>query len=576
MGLGIDTLAVATRRVARPCARIIAEAGENLLASTETVVDRQAVIAAASRLADVLRRYHEEHPLDPGMSLQALRAAVGASAPPSAVLDAVLDLGIKSGQLEVAGSVARRARWRPALDARATDASDKPRDASPMLGGRCPPWQSSSGSFPGSPVRALLSHLAPPALPSRSMPNATRRKGLLAEFRAALEAALVELGTATPAELRDRFGLTRKYLIPLLEWADRHGSLVVRATPGAREVDSRERRLVGLIQRPGSMSLTQHKESRPEFTSRSPRGAVDEAVRLGIAGARALGSGAEGGTRWVSGQTPPPTIGPQQNRSFNPATTIPFKVSGELFLKGHRPVVSVRIYNVLAQLVAIPILRGSGKALDSLALSCPTTMGCAYSAYWDGYVRAYRPAGQFGRLHLPAGHRRQSGHAKDRREVTGTAEGLMRKRTFAACLVVPVLVLAARSPVPWSSTAAAETARIRTRLAAVERTLRATDVFARPASERRARSRNLDVLHEYWRARCLSQKTRAFRARAFHIVDRYGTRCAMAYLIEQSGRATSWRASQPPTTTARIRDLKSDPSWLLGCERTACRWVRRR
>jgi hypothetical protein len=97
-------------------------------------------------------------------------------------------------------------------------------------------------------------------------------------------------------------------------------------------------------------------------------------------------AGVEGGTRWLSGQTPPPTIGPQQNRSFNPATTIPFKVSGELFLKGHRPVVSLRIYNVLAQLVAIPILRGTGKALDSLALSCPTTMGCAYSAYWDGYV----------------------------------------------------------------------------------------------------------------------------------------------------------------------------------------------
>ena len=41
---------------------------------------------------------------------------------------------------------------------------------------------------------------------------------------------------------------------------------------------------------------------------------------------------------------------------------------------------------LLAQLVAIPTLRGTGKALDSLALSCPTTMGCAYSAYWDGYV----------------------------------------------------------------------------------------------------------------------------------------------------------------------------------------------
>ncbi len=99
-------------------------------------------------------------------------------------------------------------------------------------------------------------------------------------------------------------------------------------------------------------------------------------------------AGVAGVARPASGQTPPSTMGPQQNRSnlFNPATTIPFRVSGELFLKGHRPVVSLRIYNVLAQLVAIPILRGTDKPLDSLALSCPTALGCAYSAYWDGFV----------------------------------------------------------------------------------------------------------------------------------------------------------------------------------------------
>ena len=90
-----------------------------------------------------------------------------------------------------------------------------------------------------------------------------------------------------------------------------------------------------------------------------------------------------GGSRPLVAQAS--TYEPQQNR-FNPATTIPFKVSGELFLKGHRPVVSLRIYNVLAQLVAIPILRGTDKPLDSLALSCPTTFGCRYNAYWDGYV----------------------------------------------------------------------------------------------------------------------------------------------------------------------------------------------
>ena len=48
-------------------------------------------------------------------------------------------------------------------------------------------------------------------------------RAALDRFRGALEAALHEAGAATPAVLRDRLGLTRKFLIPLLEWADRRG-----------------------------------------------------------------------------------------------------------------------------------------------------------------------------------------------------------------------------------------------------------------------------------------------------------------------------------------------------------------
>jgi len=72
---------------------------------------------------------------------------------------------------------------------------------------------------------------------------------------------------------------------------------------------------------------------------------------------------------------------------FNPATTIPFSLAGDVFANGHRPKVSLKIYNVLAQLVAVPILQGTGAALDNLELSCSSAEGCAYSAYWDGNVR---------------------------------------------------------------------------------------------------------------------------------------------------------------------------------------------
>jgi hypothetical protein len=106
---------------------------------------------------------------------------------------------------------------------------------------------------------------------------------------------------------------------------------------------------------------------------------------LGL-GLWALGTG---GTRFAASQTPEPGVELKQNypNPFNPATTIPFRLRGELFLNGHRPVVTLRIYNVIAQMIAVPILRGTGQQLDNLPLSCSSTLGCSYSAYWDGYVR---------------------------------------------------------------------------------------------------------------------------------------------------------------------------------------------
>ncbi len=72
---------------------------------------------------------------------------------------------------------------------------------------------------------------------------------------------------------------------------------------------------------------------------------------------------------------------------FNPATTIPFRLSEELFRDGRRPVVSLRIYNVLAQLVSVPNLQQNGQRLDGLELDCLSPQGgyCEFSAYWDGH-----------------------------------------------------------------------------------------------------------------------------------------------------------------------------------------------
>src|SRR5207247_2254674 len=158
MGLATDSLAVRLGVSPGGVTAVIAEAGDAVLVSAEIVVDRQAVVAEASRLAEVVRRYHEEHPLDPGMSLQALRAAVGTPTPPSAVTDAVLDFGVKSGKLEVAGSVARRPGWRPALDARATDASERPAQRLADARWQAPTVAEREGGCPDPTRRHLVSY----------------------------------------------------------------------------------------------------------------------------------------------------------------------------------------------------------------------------------------------------------------------------------------------------------------------------------------------------------------------------------------------------------------------------------
>jgi hypothetical protein len=90
-------------------------------------------------------------------------------------------------------------------------------------------------------------------------------------------------------------------------------------------------------------------------------------------------------------------LGQNYPNPFNPETTIPFQVGDDGCSDGGKQhVVSLRIYNVLTQLVAVPILQGStasssaagaasasaGQPLANLPLACGH-----YTAYWDGRYR---------------------------------------------------------------------------------------------------------------------------------------------------------------------------------------------
>ena len=95
---------------------------------------------------------------------------------------------------------------------------------------------------------------------------------------------------------------------------------------------------------------------------------------------------------------------------------------------------------------------------------------------------------------------------------------------------------------------AAETGRIRRHLATVEAELRAKDVSALASVQRQARAKNLDVLHAYWVRGVFPVNTDFPGRHVPYFIDRYGTRCAMAYLISSPDAATSCTASRRPRT----------------------------
>jgi hypothetical protein len=96
-----------------------------------------------------------------------------------------------------------------------------------------------------------------------------------------------------------------------------------------------------------------------------------------------------------SSQPRPPRLGRLGEISPNPvvgSATIPFQIVCDVAPR-RRHVVSLRVYNVLAQHVGTPVLEGAGRPVTRLLLECGH-----YAARWDGTVlrtRKRAPAGTY-------------------------------------------------------------------------------------------------------------------------------------------------------------------------------------
>lgn len=170
-----------------------------------------------SRCLELLGRYHRRNPIERGMPLETLRRSLRV---PRTAAEAVLSDLVRSGRMQrqegliaLAGFTPRAVGGDAAVDdlVRILEASDL-----------TPPSVTELERQTGRRDAAAILRLA--AADGRV--EAVERDRYYG--RAALDrfvGALQECGTAevVPSQLRQRLGISRKYLIPLLEWADHKG-----------------------------------------------------------------------------------------------------------------------------------------------------------------------------------------------------------------------------------------------------------------------------------------------------------------------------------------------------------------
>ena len=82
----------------------------------------------------------------------------------------------------------------------------------------------------------------------------------------------------------------------------------------------------------------------------------------------------------------------QQNypNPFNPETTIPFTLSEDLFVNGRPVIVTIRIMNLLQQVIASPVALGHSMGGGAILVDLNYAQAGRYEAFWDGTDQSER------------------------------------------------------------------------------------------------------------------------------------------------------------------------------------------
>ena len=159
------------------------------------------------------------HPLEAGVSLQTLRSSFKAHAQ---VIDLALSRLEEGGRVEIDGSIVRPHGWSSKLNEREQALSDA------ILHAICiqplePPSVGELVAKFGSATVALIRRLERQGEVERVAEDRYYSRGALEQMIGSLRSSLEAGRRYNPSEMREVLGVSRKYLIPFLEFCDRRG-----------------------------------------------------------------------------------------------------------------------------------------------------------------------------------------------------------------------------------------------------------------------------------------------------------------------------------------------------------------
>jgi selenocysteine-specific elongation factor len=218
-GVAISALPVRLGLSVSGVTELIAGEAERVTRLGDRVFDRDIVTRLTDRLVQLVEEHHARYPLDVGVSLQSVRARLAAPAP---LVEEVLRESVTTGAVELDAGVIRRAGWVPRLTAEQRTLVEQLAQEH-KLAEREPPSAPELSAKYGDSVPHLLRILERDGRLVQIEPERYYDRGAVTLLVLALRTGMEKGREYSPAELRELLGVSRKYLIPFLEYCDRHG-----------------------------------------------------------------------------------------------------------------------------------------------------------------------------------------------------------------------------------------------------------------------------------------------------------------------------------------------------------------